>query len=186
MYQNGYNLDLESNLPRFSYDEKKIPHIPGSKISIIQTKFYSEYTDSCVDKFEKIMMNAGVKKSDMTRDMIPGTLEVPLAARTIVRSIAPSAIAFFGGVVDTDTKHAEMIMQIFSQEISEVILQTDTPILVGLIYVPKVRMLIDRCEDNSKNYGIKIAQATAEIVSFRLKYQKYSRHELVSPSLVDS
>ena len=171
MTSNNYDLNVESGVPRFSYDANELTEIEGAKISVIQTKFYSEYTNKCVEKFDQLVLSSGVKAEDVVVDRLPGTLEVPLAARTIAKSMKPDAIAFFGGVVDTDTKHAEMIMRIFTQGIVEVMLEIDIPILVGLIYVPKIEFLIERCQDDAKNYGIKIAQATTEIVSFRRKYQ---------------
>ena len=63
-----------------------------------------------------------------------------------------------------------MIRDMFSKGIVDVMLETDTPILMGLIVVPQLELLKARCADNDRNYGIKIALATTEIIAFRRRY----------------
>ena len=128
------------------------------------------FRSRCIDKYRAILCGSGVKSTDIIHEIVPGTVELPLACRTIARQLRPDAIACFGGVVDTDTHHARMIMDIFSKGIAEVMLEVDLPILVGVIAVPHFEFLKARCADDDRNQGIKIALATTEIVAFRRKY----------------
>ena len=84
---------------------------PG-KICILKSKWYPEFVESMSDHAESILRESGF--SDIESHTLPGSLEIPLAARDLLARDANDeidAILCFGVIVKGDTLHFEMISQ---------------------------------------------------------------------------
>jgi 6,7-dimethyl-8-ribityllumazine synthase len=155
-------------------DPTAIPQIPGARIAILQAKWYREHVDNMVKKCEEILAMAGCEKPE--HHILPGSLELPLAAQTLIRSGVNQkkpydAVICFGAIMKGETYHFEMIMDECIRGLGQVMLAENTPIIVEVIPVTKLEQLIARSQNDAFNKGVEAALAAAEIVTWRKKIQ---------------
>lgn len=152
-----------------AHTQKNLPQIPGACIAILQAKWYREYTDNLVKKCLEVLKETGCETPDV--HILPGSLELPLAARRVARNRDRKyeAIICFGAIVKGETFHFEMIMNECMRGLGQVMFEEDIPILVEVLPVLKLEHLIARSGDNEHNKGIEAAIAAAEIIDWRRK-----------------
>ncbi len=150
-------------------DPKSIPRIPGARVAILQSKWYREQIDKMIETCVALLKNADCPTPE--HHILPGSLELPLAAQTLIRNApqdAPyDAIICFGAIMKGETYHFEMIMDECIRGFGQVMLSEGVPILVEVIPVTSVEQLIARSKNDSFNKGIEAALATAEIIDWR-------------------
>lgn len=152
-------------------DPTSIPKIPGARIAILQAKWYHEHVDKMVETCVTLLVGAECPQPEF--HMLPGSLELPLAAQALIRS-APQdkpydAIVCFGAIMKGETYHFEMIMNECIRGLGQVMLSENVPIIVEVIPVTKLEQLIARSQDDAFNKGVEAALATAEIITWRRK-----------------
>ncbi len=148
---------------------ENIEAIHGSKVAILKSKWYGSYTDKLVKKCIAMLNQAGC--SDIEVRELPGCLELPLAARQLIRSGEKyDAIICFGVLMKGETYHFEMILEMLSHQLSEIMLEEDFPIVVEILPVTSESQLEERCADNEFNKGLEAAKAAADIIKYRRRY----------------
>lgn len=155
-------------------DAKTMPRIPGAKIAILQSKWYSEQLDSMSKKCIEMLVAAECPTPEFY--ILPGSWELPLAAKTIMRSASEDkpydAIIVFGAIMKGETYHFEMIADACSRDFGAVMLSEGVPIINEVIPITKMEQLIARSADDGFNKGIEAALAAAEIIAWRRELAK--------------
>jgi 6,7-dimethyl-8-ribityllumazine synthase len=143
--------------------------IPGARIAIVQSKWYSEHTDNLVDKCTAALEAAHANEVVLHR--ISGSLEMPLATQTLARR-DPSleAIICFGAILKGETLHFEMIVDECIRGLGTVMLQEDIPIIVEVLPVLSIDQLVARCADGTFNKGLEAASAAIETILWRRQF----------------
>ena len=161
------------NIPRIqatmktSHTAKNIPNINGAKIAVLQSKWYREYTDKMVERCIDLLIKAGAPRPEV--HIIPGSLELPIAAQTLAADKARGfeALICFGAILKGETYHFEMVMNECIRGLGSTALAHDIPILVEVLPCTSVEQLIKRSGPDEFNKGIEAAVAAAEIVAWR-------------------
>jgi 6,7-dimethyl-8-ribityllumazine synthase len=150
-------------------DKTDIPAIPGARIAILQAKWYRAQVDQMVDMCRGLLAKAGAAEPE--HHILPGSLELPLAAQALIRGRAGDtpldAVICFGAIMKGDTYHFEMISNECIRGLGEVMLSEGVPIIVEVIPVTTVEQLVARSQDDRFNKGIEAALAAAEIIEWR-------------------
>jgi len=94
-------------------DTSSLPAIenPG-RICILQSKWYPELVHSMTEACRQVLGQAGY--ADIEVHTLPGSLEIPLAARDLLAEDANDeidAVICFGVIIKGDTLHFEMISE---------------------------------------------------------------------------
>ena len=106
--------------------------------------------------------------SKVETHVVPGCLEIPLAARRLAqRSPGLEAIVVFGVILKGDTYHFEMVKDLCMSGLERVMFECDIPIINEVLPVDKIEYAAERSADNDKNKGIEAGLAAAEIISWR-------------------
>ena len=140
---------------------------PG-KICILKSKWYPEFVESMSDHAESILRESGF--SNIESHTLPGSLEIPLAARELLARDANKeidAILCFGVIVKGDTLHFEMISQESMRGLGTVMHDFLCPIIVEILPVFYIEQARLRCSDNEENKGIEAAVAALEMIHWR-------------------
>ena len=155
-----------SNLPKVT--------TPG-RICILKSKWHLQHVQSMADACRSVLEDAGYTQID--EYILPGCLEIPLAARDLLAedaSIAEDnaekkidAIVCFGIIVKGDTLHFEMISEESMRGLGSVMHDFRRPILVEILPVFEMQQAIDRSSDDEFNKGIEAAVAAIEMIAWR-------------------
>ena len=140
---------------------------PG-RIEILKSKWYPEYVESMAEMCRQVLMDYGY--TDINEHTLPGSLEMPLAARDLLAEDAEraiDAIICFGVIVKGDTLHFEMISNECMRGLGEVMHAFRRPIVVEVLPVFEIQHAADRSGDDEFNKGIEAAAAAIEMVAWR-------------------
>ena len=150
-------------------DTSALPAIeaPG-RICILKSKWYPEHVESMADACDTILRQSGY--GDIQQHTLPGSLEIPLAARDLLAGdVAGSidAIICFGVIVKGDTLHFEMISEESMRGLGQVMHEFRRPVVVEILPVFDIQQAIDRSSDDEFNKGIEAAVAALEMIAWR-------------------
>jgi len=156
-------------MAQISYSTNQIAHVPSAKVAIIMSKWYRELSESMVQKCVPILMQAGCAPVDV--HVVPGCLEIPLAARRLHQSKPEiEALIVFGIIVKGDTYHFEMVKDLTMSGIERVMFERDVPIINEILPVDRLEYAQARCADDDRNKGLEAALAAIEIVEWRRRH----------------
>ena len=150
-------------------DTASLPAIkaPG-RICILKSKWYPEQVESMARACEAILRQAGY--SDIEQYTLPGSLEIPLAARDLLAEDGAGkidAVICFGVIVKGDTLHFEMISEESMRGLGQVMHEFRRPVVVEILPVFDIQQAIDRSSDDEFNKGIEAAVAALEMIHWR-------------------
>lgn len=150
-------------------DLSALPKIdnPG-RIEILKSKWYPEYVESMASACDRVLRDSGY--SDIRQHTLPGSLEIPLAARDLLtedgeRSI--DAIVCFGVILKGATLHFEMISYESMRALGKVMEDFRRPVVVEILPVFDIQEAVERSADDEFNKGIEAAVAAIEMVAWR-------------------
>lgn len=142
---------------------------PG-RIAILKSKWYPEYVESMADACEEVLRQYGY--SDVEQHTLPGSLELPLAARDLLAEDTEGkidALVCFGVIVKGATLHFEMISYESMRGLGRVMEDFRRPIVVEILPVFDIKDAAERSADDELNKGIEAAAAAIEMVAWRRK-----------------
>lgn len=140
---------------------------PG-RICILKSKWYPEYVESMAEACAEVLAQCGY--TDIQQHTLPGSLELPLAARDLLAEDTQQhidAIVCFGVIVKGDTLHFEMISYECMRGLGEVMAEFRRPVVVEVIPVFDIQHAADRAGDDEFNKGFEAAVAAIEMVAWR-------------------
>ena len=154
---------------RTALDTSGLPAItkPG-RICILQSKWHFNLVQSMTEACTRVLAQAGYTKIDV--HTLPGSLEVPLAARDLLAEDSAGhidAVICFGVIIKGDTLHFEMISQESMRGLGAVMHEFRRPVIVEILPVFTEQQAIDRASDDDFNKGSEAAVAAIEMIAWR-------------------
>lgn len=144
-------------------------HIKGSldgrglKIGIVVADFNEYFTarllEGAVDTLERL----GVAGSAIDVYHVPGSFEIPLAVKRILRKRRHSAIIALGVVIKGETRHFTHVVDAAASGTLKAALAQDIPVIHGVVAAESVRQAIDRTGGKMGNKGRDAARAAVEM-----------------------
>ena len=108
--------------------------------------------------------------TDIRQHTLPGSLEIPLAARDLLAEDAEGsidAIVCFGVILKGATLHFEMISYESMRALGKVMEDFRRPVVVEILPVFDIQEAVERSADDEFNKGIEAAVAAIEMVAWR-------------------
>jgi 6,7-dimethyl-8-ribityllumazine synthase len=156
---------MAGHLPREVKDFKRID---GARIAIIGSMWHSHCVEGMMSRAHKELIGVGVKPGDISIHRIPGSLELPFAARILFES-DPSldAILAFGVILKGATSHDDTVMQQVVYGFAAVTDRFCKPVINEVIGVTDIRFAEERSGNSDINKGIEAVFAVSEILSWQ-------------------
>lgn len=140
---------------------------PG-RIAILKSKWYPEYVENMAEACATVLGQYGYQ--DIDQHTLPGSLELPLAARDLLSEDKKGdidAIICFGVIVKGATLHFEMISYECMRGLGKVMADFRRPVVVEVLPVFEIQEAAERAADDEFNKGIEAAAAAIEMVAWR-------------------
>lgn len=103
------------------------------RIGIIRTRWNDEHVSNLVDGIKKGLKECKVEEDNIFETSVPGSFELPLAARFLALSGTVDAIITTGVLIKGDTMHFEYIADAVTKGIMNIGIQTSTPVVFGVL-----------------------------------------------------
>jgi len=112
------------------------------------------------------LLRLGARESDIDTAWVPGSFEIPAAARGGAKSGRYAAIVCLGAVIKGETSHDEHIAGACATGIQAVSVETGVSMGFGVITAPSFDLASARARlDGGRNMGTDAARAVVEMSS---------------------
>jgi 6,7-dimethyl-8-ribityllumazine synthase len=124
----------------------------------------SEYNSMIVDRLIEGARRALKDQRQVEIFRVPGSFEIPLAAKRAALSAKYDAVVALGCVLRGETPHFEYINSSVSYALQQVALETGKPVAFGVLTVDTVQQAMDRSGE-SGNKGTEAALAALAMIN---------------------
>lgn len=137
----------------------------GLRVAIVASRWndfiVSRLIGGAIDALERL----GASSDAITIIRVPGSFELPMAAKRAAISDEYDAVICLGVVIRGETSHNEYIAAEAIKGIAQVSLETNLPITLGVVTADNLEQAIDRAGAKSGNKGFDAAMTAVELVN---------------------
>ncbi len=137
----------------------------GLRFALVVSRFNELVTNRLLEGALDALRRTGASDSDLLVVRVPGSFEIPLAARRLAKQGKYDAIICLGTVIQGDTPHYEYISNEVTKGIASVSLETGVPLAYGVLTADTVDQAIDRAGLKSGNKGFEAAMSAIEMAN---------------------
>ncbi len=141
----------------------------GKCFAVVVARFNSFITERLLDGALLALRQCGADPKDIRIVRVPGSFEIPLAARQLAESKAYAAIVCLGCLLRGDTAHYDVIVNEATRGIGQSAQETGVPHGFGVLTCDTLEQAIDRAGLKSGNKGYDAALAAVEMACLREK-----------------
>lgn len=162
--------------------QKKLRAAAGFRVGIVAARFNPQVTGKLLRACTDTLAVCGVAAHNIQVARVPGAFEIPLVARTMARSNRFDAVICLGAVIRGDTPHFDYICSEVSRGIGQVALDTDVPVIFGVLTTDTVAQAVERADPKKFNRGGDAAKSAIEMVLVMRQVKAVGKTSDVSPS----
>jgi len=137
----------------------------GLKFGIVVSRFNEFITNKLLEGAQDALRRHGVNKEDVEITWVPGSFEIPLVAKKLAQTKRYDAVICLGAVVRGGTPHFEYIAAEVTKGIAKVGLDTELPVIYGVITADTLEQAIDRAGTTMGNRGFEAAVNAIEMAN---------------------
>lgn len=137
----------------------------GIKIGIVAARFNDFIVSRLIGGCEDTLLRHGVREEDISLAWVPGAFEIPLIASKMAKSGKFDAVIALGAVIRGSTSHYDYVCSEVSKGIANVFLNSDVPVLFGVLTTDSIEQAIERAGSKAGNKGSECAQGAIEMVN---------------------
>lgn len=137
----------------------------GSKFGIVIARFNDFITQKLLEGALDTLVRHGVKTDDIDVYWTPGSFELPLLAKKVAGLRKHDGLIALGTVIRGGTPHFDYIASEVSKGLANVSLETEMPIVFGILTTETIEQAIERAGTKHGNKGKDAAQTAIEIVN---------------------
>jgi 6,7-dimethyl-8-ribityllumazine synthase len=141
----------------------------GFRFAIVVSRFNEYITSKMLEGCENTLNRHGVNPEQIDVVWVPGSLEIPTAARKIAQKKSADAIICIGCVIRGDTAHYDHVCRETARGIAEVGRRTGIPCIFGILTTETIEQAIERAGTKMGNAGRSAAMAALEMASLMKK-----------------
>ena len=156
---------MSGYLPRAVKDFKRID---GARIAIVGSMWHANCVEGMISRAVTELRNVGVSDEAISIHRVPGSLELPFAARVLFEHDPTlDAILAFGVILKGATAHNDTVLQQVVAGFAAVTDRFAKPIINEVIGVNDIRDAEERSGDSESNKGVEAVFAASELISWR-------------------
>jgi 6,7-dimethyl-8-ribityllumazine synthase len=135
----------------------------GLRFAIVASRWNDLIVSRLIGGAQDALLRTGARADQITLVRVPGSFEIPLAAKKLATSGRYDAIICVGAVIRGETPHFDQIAAEVTKGISAVSLSTGIPIAYGIITADTVEQAINRAGVKAGNKGFEAAMSAIEM-----------------------
>lgn len=141
----------------------------GLKFAIVVSRFNDFITAKLLDGAMDALVRHGANKDDIDVAKVPGSFEIPLAAKKLASKGTYNAVICLGAVIRGATPHFEYVAAEVSKGVASVSMETGVPIAFGVITSDTIEQAVERAGTKSGNKGWDAAITAIEMAQLLKK-----------------
>lgn len=137
----------------------------GAKYGIIVGRFNEFIGGKLLSGALDGLKRHGVDEKEIEIAWVPGAFEIPLAAKKMAKSKKYDAIICLGAVIKGSTPHFDFVSSEVSKGIASVSLETEVPVIFGVLTTDTIEQAIERAGTKAGNKGYDAAITAIEMTN---------------------
>ena len=137
----------------------------GIRVGIIATRFNEFITSKLLGGAMDGLLRHDIKEEDVDIAWVPGAFEIPLIASKMAKSGKYDAVICLGAVIRGATSHYDYVCAEVSKGIATVALQSEIPVMFGVLTTDNIEQAIERAGTKAGNKGYECALGASEMVN---------------------
>ena len=137
----------------------------GLKFGVVISRFNEFISGKLLDGAQDALLRHGVIEGNIDIAWVPGSFEIPLAAKQLAQTKRYDAVICLGTVVRGATPHFEYIAAEVTKGIAKVGLDAGLPISYGIITADTLEQAIERAGTKAGNRGFDAAVNAIEMAN---------------------
>ncbi len=137
----------------------------GAKIALVASRFNEFITSKLISGAVDGLKRHGVADDDIALAWVPGAFEIPIIAKNIALSKKYDAVICLGAVIRGATTHYDYVCNEVSKGIAHIALETDVPVLFGVLTTENIEQAIERAGTKAGNKGYDCALSAIEMIN---------------------
>jgi len=137
----------------------------GLRVALVVSRFNELVTERLLAGAIDCLARHGGGEDERTIVRVPGSWELPLAAKRAATSGKFDAVIALGALIRGETPHFDVLAAAISKGLSQVALAEGVPVIFGVLTTDTVEQALDRAGSKSGNKGWDAAQSAIEMVN---------------------
>ncbi|MBI3872238.1 MAG: 6,7-dimethyl-8-ribityllumazine synthase [candidate division Zixibacteria bacterium] len=139
----------------------------GMKFGIAVSRFNHFITDRLLEGCLDALIRHGAADSDVTVVRVPGAFELPAVTKRLATAGRFDAVIALGAVIRGETPHFDYIASEATKGIAQVGMQSDVPVILGVLTTDTLEQAIERAGTKAGNKGADAALTAIEMADLR-------------------
>jgi 6,7-dimethyl-8-ribityllumazine synthase len=146
------------------------PDAAGLRFGVVAARFNEKHVQRLVDGALETLHRQGAAEDAIEVLWVPGSLELPLAAKWLAsRRPAGHAILAFGVIIQGETEHFRLVADQCARGLLDVSLETGVPVLNGVLACYDARQVEARLGGAMGHTGVTTALAAVRMARLHLE-----------------
>ncbi len=137
----------------------------GKKFALVASRFNEFITSKLIDGAVDTLVRHGVQDAAIDVVWVPGAFEIPAVAKRIAARKKHDAVICLGCVIRGATPHFDYIAAEASKGIASVGMQSEIPVVFGVLTTENIEQAIERAGTKAGNKGSDAAMAAIELLN---------------------
>jgi 6,7-dimethyl-8-ribityllumazine synthase len=137
----------------------------GLRVAIVASRWNDFVVNRLVSGAIDALERLGAASDAITVIKVPGSFELPAAAKRVAASGDFDALICLGAIIRGETSHNEYIASEVFKGVAHVSLETNVPVALGVVTADNLDQAIDRAGAKSGNKGFEAAMTVVELAS---------------------
>ena len=142
----------------------------GKSFAIVVSLFNEFITQKLLAGALDCLSRHNAEEKNITVVWVPGAFEIPLVAQKLAKSRKFSAVICLGAIIRGETPHFEFISNQVAANIGKVALESDVPVIFGVITTENLEQAIERAGSKAGNKGWEAALAAIEMANLSQEF----------------
>ena len=143
----------------------------GTRVGIVAARFNEFIVSKLIGGAHDGLVRHGVSEENIDLAWVPGAFEIPLIASKMAKSGKYDAVICLGAVIRGATSHDYVCAEV-SKGIASVSLNSDIPVMFGVLTTDTIEQAIERAGTKAGNKGFECAEGAIEMVNLSRELEK--------------
>jgi 6,7-dimethyl-8-ribityllumazine synthase len=136
----------------------------GLRVALVVSRFNDLVTERLLAGAVDCLARHGGGEDERTIVRVPGSWELPLAAKRAAASGKFDAVVALGALIRGETPHFDVLAAAVSKGLAQVALTEGVPVIFGVLTTDTVEQALDRAGSKAGNKGWDSALSAIEMV----------------------
>lgn len=137
----------------------------GFRFAIVASRWNDFLTSRLIEGAVDALERLGADEKSVEVFRVPGSFEIPLLATRLGASGNWDAVICLGTIIRGETPHFEYIASEVTKGIAQAGMETEVPVIYGIVTADTLEQAIDRAGVKAGNKGFEAAMSAVELVN---------------------